>query len=349
MTSTDVLSCFVPKRPHFFKIILEQTIQEGKLELPRNFVKEYGSAIPKSVSVRVPSGAVWQVELSRYNDNVWLEHGWREFAEYYSMEYGHLLVFEHEGCSRFNVVIFDKSATEINYTHYSSEDHASIEMLDEFTVSPRARKRSPLHVPHPHKKMRKWPLTSEKIAETLQRATSENPYFKVVMTQTSVRKGYGLRIPMAFARRYLRENQSDVTLCVSTGRTWSTEYHHHKERSDQRTLLYRGWHEFVHDNNLKVGDVCVFELINISEVRFKVFIFQVNEDPNMHGDPKMHLSLGHGSGPSGVEPKRTREKFFVSDCACKKEVLCLNCLSNWQAKKVKQELDCIENICHQDC
>ncbi|XP_065857206.1 B3 domain-containing protein REM9-like isoform X2 [Euphorbia lathyris] len=84
------------KMPHFFKVILDHTIRDKKL---------------------VPTGVKWKVELVKTSaEEIWLQRGWPEFVEYYSIAYGSFLVFEYENNNGdFNVIIFDKTCTEINY------------------------------------------------------------------------------------------------------------------------------------------------------------------------------------------------------------------------------------------
>ena len=38
-----------------------------------------------------------------------------------------------------------------------------------------------------------------------------------------------------------------------------------------------GWKIFARENHLKVGDVCIFELINNINLTFKVHIYRVDE------------------------------------------------------------------------
>lgn len=49
------------------------------------------------------------------NGIVWLDDGWREFANHYSLKRGHLLVFRYEGNSKFHVVICDITICDIDY------------------------------------------------------------------------------------------------------------------------------------------------------------------------------------------------------------------------------------------
>ncbi|MBA0688364.1 hypothetical protein Goari_006160, partial [Gossypium aridum] len=106
---------FTPKTPHFFKIILDANIRDKKLEIPGKFVRKYGNGLSNSVLLTVPSGDTWHVELTKSDGIVWLQNGWQEFSEYFSLKYGHLLVFKYEGNGKFLVLIFDTSASEIEY------------------------------------------------------------------------------------------------------------------------------------------------------------------------------------------------------------------------------------------
>ncbi|XP_010041489.2 B3 domain-containing transcription factor VRN1-like [Eucalyptus grandis] len=106
---------FESQTPHFFKIILSDALQNGRLGIPKKFVRKYGSNLSDLVFLQVPSGQAWEVELVRRTDGVWLRRGWPDFVKHYAIKHGHFLVFRYEGGSAFRVVIFDKSASEIKY------------------------------------------------------------------------------------------------------------------------------------------------------------------------------------------------------------------------------------------
>ncbi|KAI8542286.1 hypothetical protein RHMOL_Rhmol08G0127200 [Rhododendron molle] len=105
----------VKAAPHFFKIIHSSVVPHQKLRMPLKFISQYGNNLGNNVFLKVPSGAVWKVELERSNGVVWMCNGWKEFAKYYSIGFGHLLVFRYDGNCNFNVLIFDTSASEIEY------------------------------------------------------------------------------------------------------------------------------------------------------------------------------------------------------------------------------------------
>ncbi|KAI8542284.1 hypothetical protein RHMOL_Rhmol08G0127100 [Rhododendron molle] len=108
--------------PHFFKIIHSSGVPHQKLRIPLKFTSQYGKNLGNHAFLKVPSGAVWKLELEKSNGVVWMRNGWKEFAKYYSIGFGHLLVFRYDGNCNFNVFIFDKSASEIEYPISATHD-----------------------------------------------------------------------------------------------------------------------------------------------------------------------------------------------------------------------------------
>ncbi|KAB1998208.1 hypothetical protein ES319_D12G073200v1 [Gossypium barbadense] len=157
-TLQQASTMFTSKTPHFFKVILQETLRDGILGIPRKFVRKYGNQLSSPVKLEVPSGAIWQVELAKTDERVRLQNGWREFAEHYSLELGSFVVFRYEGNDHFHVLIFDKSASETDYPHTSTEgndgdDHVSIELCDDVSASKKNKEKPDLPCSLPQKKM----------------------------------------------------------------------------------------------------------------------------------------------------------------------------------------------------
>ncbi|KAJ4843259.1 hypothetical protein Tsubulata_009862 [Turnera subulata] len=294
---------FQPKTPHFFKIILGDTIHSGKLMIPPRFTRKYGKDLPSTVILNVPTGATWRVELVRCGGaEIWLQNGWEEFADYYSLTYGHLLLFQYKGNHDFHVLIFDMSATEIEYPLGSlhrddeqgfqdqeveeSETDISVEILEErlFSCRSDAGSKPTNKNQKPSKTESARTMFGVDKARALSRASafkSTNPFFKVVMQPSFVQDGYRLAVPSGFAREHFpkRSGDNDIILSLSdTARTWRANYYLNIEREKTRVRFFGGWKEFVEDNNMGVGDVCVFELINEKYMMFHVFIFRLNDE-----------------------------------------------------------------------
>ncbi|KAF8405109.1 hypothetical protein HHK36_010007 [Tetracentron sinense] len=102
-------------RSHFFKIIHSAIIRDRQLGIPRKFVKKSGNTLSDVAFLKVPSGTIWRVGLRKADGEVWFQNGWQEFVEYHSIRDGHFLVFRYDGNSHFHVLIFDMSASEIEY------------------------------------------------------------------------------------------------------------------------------------------------------------------------------------------------------------------------------------------
>ena len=130
-------------------------------------MSRYGKNLSNIMFLKVPSGAVWQVGLKRGDGEVWLDGGWREFVEYYSIGYGHFLVFRYEGNSIFHVLVFDMTASEIEYPstnapHYEEpssniggslppkmeeiDDDASVEILDVFPARQATKEKDTINI-----------------------------------------------------------------------------------------------------------------------------------------------------------------------------------------------------------
>lgn len=79
-------------------------------------------------------------------------------------------------------------------------------------------------------------------------------------------------MPSAFADRYLAGVSRFITSTVSTGEDWPIKC----TWVNGSAMLTTGWHQFVLDNRLEEGDVCIFELIKTVDIVLKVTIVRVN-------------------------------------------------------------------------
>jgi hypothetical protein len=102
--------------------------------IPEKFVREFGDELSAVATLTAPNGHFWQVGLEKANKKIWFHDGWQEFMEYHSIHYGYFLVFRYEGNSKFHVLVFDNTATEIQYPWSKDcklEDEVDIVELDD--------------------------------------------------------------------------------------------------------------------------------------------------------------------------------------------------------------------------
>ncbi|KAL6331726.1 hypothetical protein AAG906_016722 [Vitis piasezkii] len=260
MTSTQ--------KPHFFRIIHPSFLTHG---YPVNFLKEYGNSLSNFVFLHLPTGAEWRVELLKLHGEVLFGSGWKRFADFYSIGYGHFLLFRYEGSSHFHVLIFDMTASEIEYPYATTPTHddnlheVSVGILDDFPSSkttnhidtidvttsevvfhPNGASNLPHNACSSHLYDSSIPNFRDGALERAKAFKSENPFFIVTMRPSYVGSWHG--IPVSFVKRHFKRYNNKTTL------------------------------SFARDNSLEVGDVCAFELIKCTGTSLKVVIFQNNED-----------------------------------------------------------------------
>ncbi|KAF8019545.1 hypothetical protein BT93_G0283 [Corymbia citriodora subsp. variegata] len=291
--------------PHFFKIILSDTLESGKLGIPKKFLGRYGKDLSSLVLLKVAGSSTWTIGVEKCNNGtVWLWKGWREFMQHYSIGHGHLVVFKYIGNSTFCVIIFNKSASEIDYSlssisnlgngFFSPKREDVIEVEDSEDSAPHQKMRVEPHsscsqpspscssqdlkegigqsrwrASHPEPNfggpMSSWPLHSFELASEFD---SEYPFFKVVIRPCYIEHHF-LNVPRWFIRQHIRGIKEIVTL-MHSNRTWPVKLGSYPSGAMQ---FSSGWIAFVRGTHLCVGNVCVFELIDRDDFVFRVYIF----------------------------------------------------------------------------
>ncbi|KAL3730297.1 hypothetical protein ACJRO7_027323 [Eucalyptus globulus] len=346
----------------FFKFILSGALDSGKLGIPKNFLRRCGKDLSNSVLLKVPGGSTWTVELEKRNhDMVLLGKGWREFMEHYSIGYGHFIVFKYKENSTFHVIIFDKSASEIDYSSSrgktsflgselfspEAEDVVETDLLED--VTPHQRMRMGPHLPcsqlgpsyssrgsevsmdtdpeEPHLAQAQAGLTERSkqptcgasqseldfhgpmlprpltTPELTRKINSEYPFFKKVIRPSYMSK---LSIPGGFLKQHKLEKQR-VTL-RHANRSWSVRLGRSNGHVRGALCLFfsAGWHAFARETHLRVGDVCMFELIDRDDIVFEVSILSVHRRKKLSKRRVNHHELVI-RGPTPPKPPTTAE------------------------------------------
>ncbi|KAM7269298.1 hypothetical protein ACFE04_024795 [Oxalis oulophora] len=319
---------FTPSNPHFFKVIRNASLEKLKLMIPESFVRKYGTYLQqKSVVLRVPSGRKWKVELSKCDGDVSLQHGWREFTDYYSIDRHYFLSFKYEkDFFYFSVLIFDPTATEIEYPY--SEDEECVEFVGENVACRKRKDKSPV-LNSPPLKLKRTIETEEQpncTRKTIKGKSYSTAIKKVGATSSVSRSMQQPRecekkdICFQRATSYISKSNKPVfmvSLCPSyvihdsnPGLYVPKSFSHKHFVGQQGTVfldyadstwvaryrleasrgaICRGWLAFVKDNHLKAGDICVMELDNKKKrngISLDVSIFRLDEVGNCWGSEK---------------------------------------------------------------
>ncbi|XP_058751121.1 B3 domain-containing transcription factor VRN1-like [Vicia villosa] len=265
------------KKPiHFFKIIVTQSLHQEKLMIPRKFVKKYGEYLPKAICLKTPNGADWKISIVKNDGKIWLEKGWKEFADSHSLSHAHLLVFKYETASHFEVRIFDMSALEIKYPEVNNEEDCR--------ASQKRKSYSSFEIGSTSCVKKDKGKQGNTALERAEEFKTCNPSFVVVMGASYVGGRFLLFIPSMFGKAHFDMNKEKGYIyfqVLDHGLVWPAKYS--TCRRCNGGIMFEvtsGWKEFSMDNSLKVGDVCKFELILRTNMTFHVHIFRNTNEVN---------------------------------------------------------------------
>ncbi|KAL8247030.1 hypothetical protein R6Q59_008246 [Mikania micrantha] len=264
---------------NFLKIIFSDDTPSTGIRLPEKFTEEYGKDLSQRVTLKVPNGDVWQVDLQKSKDEFWLKNGWEKFADRYNLGFADLLMFKYEGFSTFGVIIFNASASEIQYpknidrataansvkqSSWSEDKKHVIKINDEGECLRKSQKMK-------RKEERRRALEKAKA-----NFKNEGPFFMVYMN-TSNLGNHGVFLPVAFRRMLLRGHKSrghksrrQCMLLLEEDGNMKT----YMVFAQNGQLGNADWQMFVKDNGIKVGDICVFELFRKDKSVFGVTIMR---------------------------------------------------------------------------
>ncbi|XP_057974841.1 B3 domain-containing protein Os01g0723500-like [Malania oleifera] len=99
--------------------------------------------------------------------------------------------------------------------------------------------------------------------------SSPFPYFVRFMKKFNISRSYILKIPCHFSLTHLPKCKTKVALHNLEGECWSVNSVPATKGQAVHTFC-GGWMAFVSGNNVKMGDVCIFELIGQCEMRVQI-------------------------------------------------------------------------------
>lgn len=106
----------------------------------------------------------------------------------------------------------------------------------------------------------------KKIAQSF---TSSFPYFVKIIKTFNVSGSYTLNVPYQFSMSHFPNCKTKIILYNLKGEHWTVNSVPTTRVHTSHTLC-GGWMAFVRGNSIKVGDVCIFELIRECELRVRI-------------------------------------------------------------------------------
>ncbi|KAM3261068.1 hypothetical protein ACQJBY_052000 [Aegilops geniculata] len=115
------------------------------------------------------------------------------------------------------------------------------------------------------------PAQKEVVMQKVQSINSEIPIFVAVMGKMNLDSRFVLTLPSQYAKKYLGEEPRMYLQVL--GEKWEVGF---PENPGDRRIV-SGWKQFVQDKNLKMGDICLFELLNNQKRTMEVYIIPATD------------------------------------------------------------------------
>ncbi|KAM7279739.1 hypothetical protein ACFE04_006873 [Oxalis oulophora] len=295
-----------PRQPCFYHVF-SSNFTSHKLKIPSSFVKHMDGHNSGLVWLEGPSGCLWRVGFLRQDTHFYFHTGWSVFVQDNSLVTDDLLVFRYDGHFHFSVQVFDQSSrcekeasfqavctqgpTPTTFNKYAAglkrewDNVTNASSLDTIFDGVPKKSRGTYHdcVPDDNtdssilKRLEDCLSTfseheEKKVAESF---TSCYPFFVRKMKRFNVNGSYTLNVPYKFSMAHLPNCKTEISLHNKKGACWIVNSVPTIRVHTSHTFC-GGWLSFVRDNDIKMGDICIFELINTSELH--VHILRVGKE-----------------------------------------------------------------------
>ncbi|KAL7157899.1 hypothetical protein ABFS83_02G107200 [Erythranthe nasuta] len=237
--------------PEFFKIYVPAIYSE-RLRIPPDFIEKFGGNIPETVTLKKTSGISFQADINRIDDDDWfIEKGWPEFVKENSVEESDFLIFTYARNAVFDIKIFSKNGCLKIVDNLPDDEPSESESENLEDNQSEERNLSP-----------RRPSERETVCG--------NRYFSVKLKKSCVSRGW-LHIPSEFWRAHLGADKRGLRMATLEvkEKSWKVGI----TSTSVRAIFSKGWGKFVIDNSLRIGNSCMFLLIDDrDDLVFKVVI-----------------------------------------------------------------------------
>ncbi|MED6197727.1 hypothetical protein PIB30_059446 [Stylosanthes scabra] len=120
-----------------------------------------------------------------------------------------------------------------------------------------------------------WAKPDIDVVREARKFKSKNPSF-IIKIKKIHQTGSPASFPVSFFRLYFENTKQIASLHVGK-KQWPARFVHYPYK---KSALISSWRVFIRENNLKAGDVCIFELINREDPELKVHIRRSHELAN---------------------------------------------------------------------
>ncbi|XP_058765605.1 B3 domain-containing transcription factor VRN1-like [Vicia villosa] len=254
---------FKSKNPSFKIVMKSSYLHSYFLYVPTKFSIDHIEKEQSDILLQLMDGRTWDAKYSFGK----IKAGWKKFVGDNKLKVGDVCVFE---LTKSKVLTLKVLIFRIEEPHFPSpQDQRDKDMSDvenQTIILDKGKKvaqRTSLRI-NTHASMNEVQGKDDEF-------NSKYPFFKVKITMNP-RRHYRLIVPISFIRTYLDNKKEQIVELKFGKKSWPVKLLYYK-KSGQFSI---GWNQFWEENNLKVGDVCVFELIKNKDAILRVHIFRGN-------------------------------------------------------------------------
>ncbi|KAK1405313.1 hypothetical protein POM88_004918 [Heracleum sosnowskyi] len=233
----------------FFQLVMSDSLEGCRIVLPILFGYYLVKSISSVVEFVMPSNQTWSI---CYEDDPPRFSLLKDFASFYGLRENFVVIFEYIGYSRFFVRIFDQNSVEIVYLKLMKSLGIATDLVK--SKNPKGEEG-----------------TIKEYFE-LHDDIYESPNLLLLSKESHV----VCEFTVAFFSSEIGEKMQDVYVCnsletfsgdwindsvsrfIAHGRQWRVEV----KLESNICRFGHGWNEFVRDNDLVAGDICILKLVN---------------------------------------------------------------------------------------
>ncbi|XP_017638182.2 putative B3 domain-containing protein Os03g0621600 [Gossypium arboreum] len=240
-----------PKRsPSFFKVLIGDF--DNKLRIPPAFVKYVLKGnVPTMFTLYSDSGNSWRVRVMVEEGSYFFNSGWSKFVKHHDLEIGDFLVFFLVDTSTFDVLIYNGTACPKNII-LAAKKRKCLPPLANRQIEDTPSQKCASVSKKPKAVYRARSVNQE--VESITEVTRKHVSFVMVVKKYHK---YFACVPRCFAKETGLLKESITLIKGPRGGMWPMN----TTECGKQVRLGGGWSQFLHENEIVVGDTLLFEHI----------------------------------------------------------------------------------------
>uniref|UniRef100_A0A0E0KP86 TF-B3 domain-containing protein n=1 Tax=Oryza punctata TaxID=4537 RepID=A0A0E0KP86_ORYPU len=266
-------------KPQFLRVLLPGFME--RMRIPDKFVQHYiveENLNSNMAIILSPLGKFWRVELEKDQTGVFFKRGWFQFLSFHGISPDDVMLLRYEGNLVFKIKVFGHNGWQKDFE--AKNIRIQQNTGDQQEPSTFSRMKCNMKNQRPgedSENQHETPPCSRKVSRKRKRSGGETEkksasiyeigppsWIKKVINIFILERC--LSLAGTFCKSIGLIEESTITLKNSpaggsSSRSWEVLCHVNQDRNGCCYLLGAGWKGFCHENGLKVGDVCTFNVV----------------------------------------------------------------------------------------